>query len=84
MAKLHKKIIGLLQPQLRDFQDALDDLPGGRVAGVVISSSFKSLDHQKRQEKLMSILESGLTAAEFSAVGAIAALTPAEVDVKAI
>ena len=84
MAKLHKKIIDALRAHLHDLHDALEDLPGGRVSGVVISSSFKSMDHQSRQKKLNEILKSQLTAAELSAVGAIAALTPAEADVKAI
>ncbi len=84
MAKLHKKIIRVLQPHLRELQDALEDLPGGRVSGVVISSTFDSMTHEARQAKLNSILKAGLTADELSAVGAIAALTPAEATVKAI
>jgi acid stress-induced BolA-like protein IbaG/YrbA len=83
MGKLHQKIIRMLRPQLHDLQDALDNLPGGRVSGVIISSSFNSLSYQARQKKLNAILESELTAAEFAAVGAIAALTPAEATVKA-
>jgi hypothetical protein len=84
MAKLHEKIIGVLQPHLLDLQDALDDLPGGRVSGVVVSSTFNSMTHQARQAKLNAILKRGLTADELSAVGAIAALTPVEATVKAI
>jgi hypothetical protein len=84
MAQLHKKIIRLLRSHLKDLQDALEDLPGGRVSGVVISSTFNSMNHQLRQEKLNMILKDGLTAHEFSAVGAIAALTPAEATVKAV
>jgi len=94
MGKLHQKIIRVLRPHLRDLQDALDDLPGGRVSGrprdvlvplgVIISSSFNSLSYQARQKKLNAILSRELTAAELSAVGAIAALTPAEANVKAI
>lgn len=83
MVKLHIKIIEALRQQLDDVQDALDDLPGGRVSGVVVSSSFKSMDHQLRQKKLSEILNSLLTADELSAIGAIAALTPAEASVKA-
>jgi hypothetical protein len=83
MAQLHKKIIRVLQPHLKDLQDALEDLPGGRVSGIVISSTFNAMNHQSRQDKLSTILKSGLTAAELSAVGAIAALTPAEATVKA-
>ena len=84
MGKLHQKIIRVLRPHLDDLQDALDDLPSGRVSGVIISSSFNSLSHQGRQRKLSVILKRELTADEFSAVGAIAALTPAEANVKAI
>lgn len=84
MAKLHEKIIRVLGPHLHDLQDALEDLPGGRVSGVVVSSSFNSLPHQARQDKLNAILKRELTAAELSAVGAIAALTPAEANVKAV
>lgn len=83
MVKLHKKIIDVLRPRLDDLQDALEDLPGGRVSGVVVSSSFESMDYQSRQEKLNAILRRELTPAELSAVGAIAALTPAEASVKA-
>jgi hypothetical protein len=84
MGKLRQKIIRVLRPELHDLQDALDDLPGGRVSGVIISSSFNSLSYQSRQKKLNGILSRALTAAELSAVGAIAALTPAEANVKAI
>jgi hypothetical protein len=42
------------------------------------------MNHQLRQDKLNMILKAGLTADELSAVGAIAALTPAEATVKAI
>jgi hypothetical protein len=77
-------MIRVLRPHLHDLQDALDDLPGGRVSGVIISSSFNSLSHQARQKKLSAILRRELTAAELSSVGAIAALTPAEANVKAI
>jgi hypothetical protein len=84
MGKLHKKLIQVLRPHLRDLQDALDDLPSGRVSGVVVSSSFNSLSYQARQKKLNAILKRELTPAELSAVGAIAALTPAEASVKAV
>ena len=84
MGKLHQKIIRVLRARLNDVQDALEDLPGGRVSGIIISSSFKSLSYQARQKKLNAILRRELTAAELSAVGAIAALTPAEANVKAI
>ena len=84
MAKLHKRIISALRPHLHDLQDALDDLPGGRISGIIVSSSFHSLSHQARQDKLHDILSRELTPDELSAVGAIAALTPAEANVKAV
>jgi len=84
MAQLHKKIIRVLRPHLKDLQDALEDLPGGRVSGVIVSSTFNSMNHQMRQDKLIMILKSGLTPDELSAVGAIAALTPAEATVKVV
>ena len=84
MGRLHQKIIRVLQPHLQDLQDALEDLPGGRVSGVVVSSTFKSMNHPSRQARLNAILKRGLTPHELSAVGAIAALTPAEANVKAI
>jgi hypothetical protein len=83
MGKLHKKIIEVLRPHLSDLHDALDDLPGGRVSGVIISSSFVEMDYRSRQQKLNTLLENALTPAEFSATGAIAALTPAEAKVSA-
>ena len=46
MAYLHKKIIRVLQPHLKDLHDALEDLPGGRVSGVVVSSTFTSMSLQ--------------------------------------
>ena len=84
MGKLHQKLIRVLRPHLADLQDALDDLPGGRVSGVIVSSSFNSTSYQARRKKLNGILSRELTAAELSAVGAIAAPTPAEANVKAI
>ena len=84
MARLRQKVVRVLRQQFRDLHDALEDLPGGRVSGVVISSAFRSMDHQSRQEKLDAALRRGLTAEELAAVGAIAALTPAEANVKAI
>jgi hypothetical protein len=42
------------------------------------------MSHQLRQDRLNTILKNELTADELSAVGAIAALTPAEATVKAI
>jgi acid stress-induced BolA-like protein IbaG/YrbA len=84
MAKVHQKLIRVLRPHLDDLQDALDDLPGGRVSGILISSSFEKMSFKGRQAMLMAILTDGLTAAELSAVGAIAALTPAEATVKAM
>ena len=84
MARLHQKVIRALRPHLADLQDALEDLPGGRVSGVVISPAFNSMNYQSRQKKLSAILKRELTAQELAAVGAIAALTPAEANVKAI
>lgn len=84
MAQLRQKVIRALQQQLDDFQDALEDLPGGRISGVVVSSSFDSMDHQSRQEKLSRILHRALTKQEISSLGAIAALTPAEANVHAM
>jgi len=84
MARLHQKVVRVLRRQLPDLSDALEDLPGGRVSGVVVSSAFNSMDHQSRQDKLYAILKRGLTAQELAAVGAVAALTPAEASVKAI
>jgi len=84
MAQLRQKVIRALRPHLRDLREALEDLPGGRVSGVVVSPAFNSMDHQARQAKLNAILRRELTARELSAVGAIAALTPAEANVKAM
>jgi acid stress-induced BolA-like protein IbaG/YrbA len=80
---LHAKVVRLLRRQLADFEHQLEKLPGGRVSGVVISSAFNGMDHQKRQAKLWANLRSGLDADELRSVGAIAALTPAEASVKA-
>jgi hypothetical protein len=71
-----QKIISVLCPHLKDLRGALEDLPSWRVSSVVVSSTFNSMSHQSRQDKLNTILKGGLTAAELSAVGAIAALTP--------
>lgn len=83
MAKLHKKIVSVLRKKFVDLQDGLDDLPGGRVSGVVVSAAFETMSHQQRQSRLQSILENELTPQERSAVGAIALLTPAEASAKA-
>lgn len=80
---LYKKVIGLLERELPDFDHALEKLPGGRVSGVVISSAFDKLSHPKRQKLLQDVFRRGLDEAELSAVGAIATLTPSEASVKA-
>jgi hypothetical protein len=51
---------------------------------VWLSSTFNSMSYPSRQDKLSEILKGGLTKEELSAVGAIAALTPAEATVKAM
>jgi hypothetical protein len=84
MARLHQKVIRALRPHLADLQDALEDLPGGRISGVLVSPTFNSMDYHARQEKLSAILNRDLTPEELSKVGAIAALTRAEATVKAI
>jgi len=76
-------VIHVLRENLNDVQDVLDDLPGHRISGVVVSSSFKQLDHRARQARVMKLLKQNLTADEFQSVGAIALLTPAEASVKA-
>ncbi len=53
------------------------------ASGVVINSTLNGMPHQARQAKLNAILANGLTVAVHSAVGAIAALMPAEATVKA-
>jgi len=83
MGKLHKKINKILDECLQDYVDHLDDLPEGRVAGVIVSSTFNRMDHSKRMRKLETILKRELTADEYDSVGAIAALTPAEATVTA-
>ena len=84
MARLRQKVVRVLRQQFEDLHDALEDLPGGRVSGVVVSSAFNSMNHQSRQAKLKALLRTGLTAEELAAVGAIAALTPDEANVKAM
>jgi len=84
MGKLHKKVIQVLRAQLGEVEDALDDIPGGRVAGVIVSPAFDRLDHGKRVKKLDAALRKGLTPQELEKVGVIAALTPREANVKAM
>jgi hypothetical protein len=75
--------VSLLGTKLPNFDHALEKLPTGRVSGVVMSSVFEPMDHAKRQEVVWRILHDGLTVAELSKVGAIAALTPDEASVSA-
>jgi hypothetical protein len=81
---MHKKVIRLLRRHFNDIRDALEDLPGGRVAGVIISPDFRGLSHDVRQQRLVRVLRSGLTPDEFQDIGAIAVLTPEEASVKAL
>jgi hypothetical protein len=83
VAKIHQKVVGTLRRELKHFQDGLEELPGGRISGVIVSSSFAGMDHQARQDKLTSILKKHLSPQELASVGAIALLTPAEAQVKA-
>ena len=81
MGKLHRKVIKVLREHFGDVTDALEDVDNtGWITGVVISKAFNRLTHKKRQDLLWKALEDGLTSAEQSHVGAIAALTPAEAN----
>ncbi len=83
MGKLHKKVIRVLTQQFGEVTDALEEVDDtGWLTGVIISKAFNKLDHKKRQDLLWHALESSLTSAEQSNVGAIATLTPAEADLK--
>lgn len=84
MAKVHQKLIRTLRTKFKDVEDHLEDLPGGRVSGILVSSAFEQLDHGDRQKKVWTILKRSLSTKEFQLVGAIALLTPAELNVKAI
>jgi hypothetical protein len=84
MADLRKKIISVLSKRFAAPVDALEEVkPTGRITGVLISASFKGLDHDVRQKRLTKILEEELTKDELAKVGPIALLTPAEAKVGA-
>ena len=85
MAKLHKKVIGILRRHFGKVTDLLEDVDStGRVLGAVVSPVFKGMDFDERQRRLSAALEAGLTPEEEQNVGPIAALTPAEASVKAM
>jgi len=83
--ELHDKLIQRLRGNFKEVVDCLDDVEAtGRVTGVIISPVFVGLDHEDRQTRLWSVLESGLTPEELENVGPIAALTPSEANVRAV
>jgi len=85
MGKLHRKVMRVLRQRFGEVRDALEDVKAtGRVLGAVISPAFNRLDFDERQRRLSKALKEGLTPEEEENVGPIAALTPAEVDVKAM
>jgi len=83
-AKLHKKkVVAVLLESFPDLQEFLEQTPSGRVTGVVVSAKFDLRDHAARQRVLWRAFKAGLSEAELSKVGTIAALTPAEAEVPA-
>ena len=53
----------------------------GRVLGSVITSAFRGLDHDARQQRVWKYLEDALTPEEMQHVGPIVTLTPAEANI---
>jgi len=85
MDKLRKKVIRVLRRRFGDVTDALEQVEStGRVTGVVVSSAFNGLSDKERQVRLWQAIEDGMTPREQADVGPIAALTPAEANVKAM
>jgi hypothetical protein len=85
MGKLHRKLIRALRRRLGDVRDAMEDVEStGYVTGVIVAAAFNGLDDDERQFRLSKILADELTPEEQADVGPIAALTPAEADVKAM
>ncbi len=81
MASLVEKLTEALQTALKEAELHLEELPGDRVGGMIVSPDFSDLDHQARQKKLKEIVES-LPAELALRVGPITALTPAEWSVE--
>jgi len=72
-----------LRKSFGEVEDLLEDVPGGRITGVVVSPAFQRLDFKARQKKLADALQKGLTAQDLAKVGVIAALTPREASLNA-
>jgi Ni,Fe-hydrogenase maturation factor len=85
MGKLHRKVIRVLRKHFGPVRDALEEVEeNGGVTGIIISAAFNRMDFDERQRRLSKVLQESLTPQEEAIVGPIAALTPAEADVKAM
>ena len=85
MDRLRKKVMKVLRNRFGRVRDALEQVEStGRVTGAIISPAFNGIDFDERQDRLLRALKDELTPEEEANVGPIAALTPAEADVKAM
>lgn len=78
ISKLNK----ILGARLKNFQSGLmRGERSNRVMGYIVSTDFSRIDHHRRQEKMMKILEKELTPSELERVGPIVTMTPLEADI---
>lgn len=85
MAKVSlKKLRELLTKQLklRDPAFELERLSNGKVAGCVISDSFKQMKDDMRQKRIWDVLEAEYQGQATQVVGLLLAYTDAEWNVK--
>jgi len=83
MASLLKKVEMILRSELKDFESHLSRVPhSDHVMGSVVSSSFRRMDHEKRQALLWDqILAQRLTGVELARLGPIVTMTPESAEV---
>jgi len=76
-------IVARLRDRFPDLVEALDEVAGThRVLGVVVSTEFDGLDHERRQDLLWEVLDEAFTAEQLTNVGPLATLTPIEAEIK--
>ena len=78
MEPLQQKLTEIIERRLDRGQADLERLPGGRIAGHVISPEFDDTDFLARRDKLNAILEEELSPDELREISILLNYTPEE------
>lgn len=79
---LLQKLNVSLAERLPDFYSGLTyGSTNNRITGYVVSSAFSGCEHRERQDKLREAMEAVLTPEEFTRIGPIVTMSPAEADI---